>query len=928
MSTLINVHRVYQNEISDIPIQYGNVILTKNSIPIVYVDYETGVRDEVSDSFITVTGLSTLDELDDNVKLINKIYFVSSTGKMYRLKENKFVEVKYIEDLLDTISYLDEYFPYMVGDENGAGSPYTIVNQVLANTGKTVTATLDESNILTLFQTKTYRVAATRDHQRIFDIPFPKEDYNFNDGDTLVIIKDMEPLDTSKYVINNKCLILNDVDMNGPEIYKGNILLYLFHYKLTYDLNKAVMLGTQNIANGSITTEKLSPNMEFPATKVAETAERTFMTPEEHKKLAGIEEGALNNPHPATHSANMIDETDDRCFLTKEQRETVLKKPDFADVYTQEQIDQKFRDLIGTNPGILDTLQELSDALNGDAKFAETVFGMINKKADQTDFENLSAEVETKISNKDYVHSCIYSTPTHSSIEDGYDLYSISVNDDNLLEYIDGMNVVLKIKDKNNGPSYFRINQLANIPIKAQGGYDLVEGDWQDGDVVSLRYNGTTGNFILQGKGGVSLIDTIQKEYQVAFGENITKGNIVDILQDNTVCISRPHILFKSLHQTSDKNFYSNGKVDVFPLSETSFIAFWLVNKTLRCKYIEVRNNYIDMADNSFILVNTDIEDFNITNINGNCAIVYRTSSNLVSVRIISNNEGTLSVPSTGFDKLDTYKVSNIQISTSENRLVVIWESNGNSNIYYFKIEADRSFTPIMNNTNSGYFSNNMIKLSDNQLLFGKVQDDMIKLWVLNLTESSYFCTSIVSHYAEPTDSIENFNIVRKDNTHAILNWNKGDGDLIYTRTITVDEVGGIVGSDIISDDITPEKIPTYTGDKFIQVDDKYYVVLSKNNINIPSLNGDYRNCLKLSLTTEGTLLNSYETIDIPFYNTSNYNIRPLGNNTYIIIFNSKQLNNDVEHLYFGVYKIKKTPDGVAITRADSTGLVKVKEWN
>ena len=73
MSTLINVHRVYQNEISDIPIQYGNVILTKNSIPIVYVDYETGVRDEVSDSFITVTGLSTLDELDDNVKLINKI---------------------------------------------------------------------------------------------------------------------------------------------------------------------------------------------------------------------------------------------------------------------------------------------------------------------------------------------------------------------------------------------------------------------------------------------------------------------------------------------------------------------------------------------------------------------------------------------------------------------------------------------------------------------------------------------------------------------------------------------------------------------------------------------------------------------------------------------------------------------------------------
>lgn len=56
-------------------------------------------------------------------------------------------------------------------------------------------------------------------------------------------------------------------------------------------------------------------------------------------KLDGIEEGALNNPHPSTHDATMINETTELQFASQDEKDA------WADKYTQSQVDQMLSDM-------------------------------------------------------------------------------------------------------------------------------------------------------------------------------------------------------------------------------------------------------------------------------------------------------------------------------------------------------------------------------------------------------------------------------------------------------------------------------------------------------------------------------------------------------------------------------------------------------
>ena len=69
--------------------------------------------------------------------------------------------------------------------------------------------------------------------------------------------------------------------------------------------------------------------------------------------------------------------------------------------------------------------------------------------------------------------------------------------------YVDGLAVSVKINVTNTGASTININSLGAKTIKAPDGADVVAGDLLLNSIYSLRYNGT--NFILQGKGGVTL---------------------------------------------------------------------------------------------------------------------------------------------------------------------------------------------------------------------------------------------------------------------------------------------------------------------------------------------------------------------------------------------------------------------------------------
>lgn len=74
--------------------------------------------------------------------------------------------------------------------------------------------------------------------------------------------------------------------------------------------------------------------------------------------------------------------------------------------------------------------------------------------------------------------------------------------------YVDGMGIVAKINVANTGESTINVNGLGAKAIKNPDGTALSSGDLTAGGIYSLKYNATTGNFILVGKGGVILTGT------------------------------------------------------------------------------------------------------------------------------------------------------------------------------------------------------------------------------------------------------------------------------------------------------------------------------------------------------------------------------------------------------------------------------------
>lgn len=68
--------------------------------------------------------------------------------------------------------------------------------------------------------------------------------------------------------------------------------------------------------------------------------------------------------------------------------------------------------------------------------------------------------------------------------------------------YIDGMGIVIKINVANTGASTINLNSLGAKAIVDSKGVALISGKLKLNGTYSLKYNSTSGNFILQGEGG------------------------------------------------------------------------------------------------------------------------------------------------------------------------------------------------------------------------------------------------------------------------------------------------------------------------------------------------------------------------------------------------------------------------------------------
>ncbi len=106
-------------------------------------------------------------------------------------------------------------------------------------------------------------------------------------------------------------------------------------------------------------------------------------TDQEKAKLQGIEEGANNYTHPATHPAAMIDQDAAHRFVTD------LKTQEWNGAYAQATAytDQQIAELINGAPSTLDTLGEIAQAMEDNTDVVQVLDQAIGTKASQAEFD-------------------------------------------------------------------------------------------------------------------------------------------------------------------------------------------------------------------------------------------------------------------------------------------------------------------------------------------------------------------------------------------------------------------------------------------------------------------------------------------------------------------------------------------------------------
>jgi hypothetical protein len=123
---------------------------------------------------------------------------------------------------------------------------------------------------------------------------------------------------------------------------------------------------------------------------------------------------------------------------------------------------------------------------------------------------SLSAGNFNKIENgiadhgKDYV-----AHPGYGALTGAANTYAITLSPA-ATAYVDGMAVAVKVNVTNTGASTINVNGLGAKSIKRTNGDNVAANMLVAGSIYTLRYNATSGNFILQGEGG-SGVNKVQR---------------------------------------------------------------------------------------------------------------------------------------------------------------------------------------------------------------------------------------------------------------------------------------------------------------------------------------------------------------------------------------------------------------------------------
>lgn len=146
-------------------------------------------------------------------------------------------------------------------------------------------------------------------------------------------------------------------------------------------------------------------------------------------------------------------------------------------------------------------------------------------------------------------------------------------------EYVDGMAISFKNNTQNTSAVTLNINSLGAKSVVKSNGTVLASGNLKAGSIYTVRYNVTTGNFILQGEGG---------EYGTATAPDVLTGKTIgteDGIIDGTMPNRTGHVTGQSISRSGTTlrirpqvGYYDGSSSNSVQFADTNFVAGNIAN--------------------------------------------------------------------------------------------------------------------------------------------------------------------------------------------------------------------------------------------------------------------------------------------------------------------------------------------------------------
>lgn len=279
-----------------------------------YFDHEDGSRySDIDDNLVIGEVRSDFDNTKSTIRFFNKVYIDLSEAKFYKYNFDKLeFELIYTDNqFMDIIKGTVALVPATVEDDDKQLAPVSLASNVYYSEDGLTTLEEMLNKDLYITTVKCKYVEATIDGQRVFKIPFPVSKYSLYRDHMNVVAESYNPpiLTPEDYKVNCGYLVINP---DKPGIPKGEKIYFLFYYSRTTNNSQSQSVGTDNLLDGCITIEKLSPYIEIPAEYILQTDDLQFVNKSDKEVIE-----KMRNFKITELDADVITENEDRMFVTE-----------------------------------------------------------------------------------------------------------------------------------------------------------------------------------------------------------------------------------------------------------------------------------------------------------------------------------------------------------------------------------------------------------------------------------------------------------------------------------------------------------------------------------------------------------------------------------------------------------------------------------